>query len=233
MADRECRELLDRTVDLAWLAEIASGENINVPFLRGFPSGRHTDDALDRSDERYAFCSEILRYLLWIDDVENVSINRAMFIACHPKNPNGHWLVVRDTCWQWLNSLRPAMPFFYVRVGNDYSDFLPNPFGRQFVERLDQLASSDDAVIEFLSTAKLVADRLEKRLQRNMPRRPQTANRARAGRQPVRSFFGFPRFPSKLETPGDLSLIEEPVDNWVNIALNSYNADDWKYDVWP
>ncbi|WP_230836354.1 hypothetical protein, partial [Vibrio campbellii] len=55
-------------------------------------------DPIDQSFEKYAFLSEIVQYLLWVDSDKNASISKAIFIACHRGNEK-YWKISRETAW--------------------------------------------------------------------------------------------------------------------------------------
>ncbi|MBN8944935.1 MAG: hypothetical protein J0H01_35860 [Rhizobiales bacterium] len=222
------RKLLDRTIDIGWLAKAAAAETDAFPSLQGNTSEKLRDengksDPIDQSFEKYAFLSEIVQYLLWVDSDKNASISKAIFIACHRGNEK-YWKISRETAWRWVKDLRPSVPFFYLRQDRDFQGIFLNPFERDYVRKLDELAANPAHLHEFLATAKLIAERLERRLQGHMPRRsPKNASRA-IGRRSVRSFFGFPRFPKSLNA--DLELRPEPPEQWVYEALKDYKSAD-------
>jgi hypothetical protein len=216
-------------VDLGWLAKAAGGEAWSLPFLQGpqsevlvrDPEGNA--DPIDFSHQQYAFCSELVSYLLWVTDEKDASINKALYIACHPADGE-YWTIARETGWRWFNSLRPSIPFFYFRSESEYKRLFLNPFERDFARKLDELSEDNQLVLDFLALAKLTSVRLEARMRRHMPSAKAVVGARTVGRQSVHSYLGFPRFPTQI--PSEAELLPLPPEPWVYEALKNYDSAD-------
>lgn len=224
------RRLLDETISLGWLAKAAGGEAWSIPDLQGPYSEvrieASANDPIDITFQKYAFCAEIVEYLLWVDE-EHASISKAMYIARHPSDGE-YWNIAKSTAWSWLNSIKPSIPFFYFKSMPRFRRVFINPFERDFARKLDELAQDRDLILEFLTTAKLVAERLGVRMQRHMPRATRSSGKPRAVRQAVGKHFGFPIFPDHLAAP--IELVTLKAQPWVYEALKGYRSGDQETD---